>query len=75
MSAYAICGETAGVAAMLATDAQDRPRQFPAWGTKSTPLLPWLSGVSLFGGRGSVVNVLFGALIIATIRSQNDLAR
>jgi ribose transport system permease protein len=70
MSAYAICGATAGVAAMLYHGRTGSASPLSGVGYELDAITAVVvGGASLFGGRGSVVNVLFGALIIATIRS------
>ena len=70
MSAYAICGATAGLAGMLYHGRTGSASPLSGVGYELDPITAVVvGGASLFGGRGSITNVLFGALIIATIRS------
>lgn len=70
MSAYAICGTTAGIAGMLYHGRTGSASPLSGIGYELDAITAVVvGGASLFGGRGSVTNVLFGALIIATIRS------
>lgn len=70
MSAYAICGATAGVAGMLYHGRTGSASPLSGVGYELDAITAVVvGGASLFGGRGSIPNVLFGALIIATIRS------
>jgi ribose transport system permease protein len=70
MSAYAICGATAGIGAMLYHGRTGSASPLSGVGYELDAITAVVvGGASLFGGRGSIVNVLFGALIIATIRS------
>ncbi|UVK54704.1 ABC transporter permease [Mesorhizobium sp. AR02] len=70
MSAYAICGTTAGIAGMLYHGRTGSASPLSGVGYELDAITAVVvGGASLFGGRGSITNVLFGALIIATIRS------
>ena len=70
MSAYAICGATAGLAGMLYHGRTGSASPLSGVGYELDAITAVVvGGASLFGGRGSITNVLFGALIIATIRS------
>jgi ribose transport system permease protein len=70
MSAYAICGTTAGIAGMLYHGRTGSASPLSGIGYELDAITAVVvGGASLFGGRGSITNVLFGALIIATIRS------
>ncbi|RUW89667.1 ABC transporter permease [Mesorhizobium sp. M7A.F.Ca.US.010.02.1.1] len=70
MSAYAICGATAGIAGMLYHGRTGSASPLSGIGYELDAITAVVvGGASLFGGRGSITNVLFGALIIATIRS------
>ena len=69
-SAYAICGATAGLAGMLYHGRTGSASPLSGVGYELDAITAVVvGGASLFGGRGSITNVLFGALIIATIRS------
>lgn len=69
MSAYAICGATAGIAGMLYHGRTGSASPLSGVGYELDAITAVVvGGASLFGGRGSILNVLFGALIIATIR-------
>ncbi|MER8751996.1 ABC transporter permease [Mesorhizobium sp. M1050] len=70
MSAYAICGTTAGIAGMLYHGRTGSASPLSGVGYELDAITAVVvGGASLFGGRGSITNVLFGALVIATIRS------
>lgn len=70
ISAYAICGATAGIAGMLYHGRTGSASPLSGVGYELDAITAVVvGGASLFGGRGSITNVLFGALIIATIRS------
>lgn len=70
ISAYAICGTTAGIAGMLYHGRTGSASPLSGIGYELDAITAVVvGGASLFGGRGSITNVLFGALIIATIRS------
>ncbi len=70
MSAYAVCGATAGIAGMLYHGRTGSASPLSGVGYELDAITAVVvGGASLFGGRGSITNVLFGALIIATIRS------
>jgi ribose transport system permease protein len=73
-SAYMLCGLTAGIAGVLTAGRTDTGS--PDAGTlleldAITAVV--IGGASLFGGRGSVLNVVIGALILGTIRNGLDL--
>lgn len=70
MSAYMICGAMAGVAGMLYHGRTGSASPLSGAGYELDAITAVVvGGASLFGGRGNIANVLFGALIIATIRS------
>lgn len=68
ISAYAICGTTAGFAGLLYAGRTGAASPLAGLGYELDAITAVIiGGASLFGGRGSVVNVLFGALIIGII--------
>jgi len=73
-STYMLCGVTAGIAGILTAGRTDTAS--PDAGTlleldAITAVV--IGGASLFGGRGSVPNVVVGALVLGTIRNGLDL--
>lgn len=70
MSAYIICGFCAGIAAIIYHGRTGSASPLSGVGYELDAITAVVvGGASLFGGRGSIINVLFGALIIATIRN------
>lgn len=70
MSAYALCGVMAGVAGMLYHGRTGSASPLSGAGYELDAITAVVvGGASLFGGRGNIANVIFGALIIAVIRS------
>ena len=70
ISAYALCGAMAGIAGMLYHGRTGSASPLSGVGYELDAITAVVvGGASLFGGRGNIANVLFGALIIATIRS------
>ena len=69
MSAYALCGVMAGVAGMLYHGRTGSASPLSGAGYELDAITAVVvGGASLFGGRGNIANVIFGALIIAVIR-------
>jgi ribose transport system permease protein len=69
MSAYALCGAMAGVAGMLYHGRTGSASPLSGAGYELDAITAVVvGGASLFGGRGNIANVIFGALIIAVIR-------
>lgn len=74
MSAYIICGMTAGFAGMIYAGRTDAASPLAGMGYELSAITAVvIGGASLFGGRGNVINVLIGALIIACIRNGLNL--
>jgi ribose transport system permease protein len=73
-SAYMLCGLTAGIAGILTAGRTDTGS--PDAGALlelDAITVVVIGGASLFGGRGSVINVVVGALILGTIRNGLNL--
>lgn len=74
MSAYIICGMTAGFAGMIYAGRTDAASPLAGMGYELSAITAVvIGGASLFGGRGNVINVLIGALIIGCIRNGLNL--
>jgi ribose transport system permease protein len=74
ISVYALCGLAAGLAGVLT--AGRTSSGYPTAGDLAeldSIAACVIGGASLFGGRGTVVNALVGALILAVIRNGLDL--
>lgn len=74
ISVYALCGLMAGIAAILVAGRTDSasPQAGQLLELDSITAVI-IGGASFFGGRGRVLNVLAGALIIGVIRNGLDL--
>lgn len=71
---YVICGATAGLAGAITAGRTDAVSPFAGLNVELFAITAVvIGGASLFGGRGSVWNVLVGALIIGVIRNGLDL--
>jgi ribose transport system permease protein len=74
IAAYTACGLTAGVAGLIAAGRTDSATPLAGAGNELDAITAVvIGGASLFGGRGSVFNVVIGALILGTIRNGLDL--
>ena len=74
MSTYVVCGATAGIAGMLYAGRTGAASPLAGSGYELDAITAVIiGGASLLGGRGSVVNVAFGALIIGSIRNGLEL--
>ncbi len=74
MSTYTLCGVTAGIAGMLYAGRTGAASPLAGTGYELDAITAVIiGGASLLGGRGSVINVLFGALIIGAIRNGLEL--
>ena len=74
MSAYILCGVCAGFAGLLYAGRTDAASPLAGAGIELDAITAVIiGGASLFGGRGNVVNVLLGALIIGVIRNGLNL--
>lgn len=74
MSCYIICGVTAGFAGLLYAGQTASASPLAGAGYELQAITAVIiGGASLFGGRGSVLNVLLGALILGTITNGLDL--
>jgi ribose transport system permease protein len=74
MSAYIICGTTAGFAGLIYAGRTDAASPLAGAGMELDAITAVIiGGASLFGGRGHVVTVILGALIIGAIRNGLNL--
>lgn len=74
MSAYIVCGTCAGFAGLLYAGRTDAASPLAGVGMELDAITAVIiGGASLFGGRGNVVNVLIGALIMGVIRNGLNL--
>jgi ribose transport system permease protein len=72
--AYTLSGVTAGVAGLIAAGRTDSATPLAGAGNELDAITAVvIGGASLFGGRGSIVNVVIGALILGSIRNGLDL--
>lgn len=73
-AAYAICGFMAGLAGLLTAGRTDSATPLAGAGLELDAITAVIiGGASLFGGRGSVINALIGALVLGVIRNGLDL--
>lgn len=71
---YVISGFTAGVAGLIAAGRTDSATPLAGTGSELDSIIAVvIGGASLFGGRGTVLNVVVGALILGSIRNGLDL--
>jgi ribose transport system permease protein len=74
MSVYVLCGATAGVAAVLVAGRTNAASPIAGQLLELDAITAVvIGGASFFGGRGSVFNVIAGALIIGVIRNGLNL--
>ncbi len=74
MAAFVISGVTAACAGIIAAGRTNTATPLAGTGAELDSIIAVvIGGASLFGGRGTVVNVLVGALILGTIRNGLDL--
>ncbi|URN04841.1 ABC transporter permease [Actinomadura madurae] len=74
ITVYVICGVMAGVAGLITAGQTDSATPLAGSGNILDAITAVvIGGTSLFGGRGSILNVLVGALILGTIRNGLDL--
>ena len=74
MSAYILCGVLAGVGGLIYAGRSNASSPLAGLGLEMDAITAVIiGGASMFGGRGSVGNVLLGALIIGSIRNGLDL--
>ncbi|GAA3924577.1 ABC transporter permease [Actinomadura viridis] len=74
IAVYVLCGLTAGVAGLITAGQTDSATPLAGSGNILDAITAVvIGGTSLFGGRGSLLNVLVGALILGTIRNGLDL--
>lgn len=74
ISVYALSGLSAGVAAIISAGQTNAGDPNAGYGLELFAITAVIiGGASFFGGRGSVVNVIIGALIVGTIENGLDL--
>lgn len=74
IAAFTISGLTAGVAGLIAAGRTDTATPLAGTGSELDAIIAVVvGGASLFGGRGTILNVVVGALILGSIRNGLDL--
>lgn len=74
MSCYMLCGLMAGVGGLIYAGRTHASSPLAGLGLEMDAITAVIiGGASMFGGRGTVANVLLGALIIGSIRNGLDL--